>query len=78
MFTTEYSVPSGWMRKACRFGMMHQLKLRYFVLLDKELRYYKYPVTNITPPNVYVKHKYITIILLGRSSTSWYDRFKRV
>ncbi|KAI9483083.1 MAG: hypothetical protein EXX96DRAFT_536446 [Benjaminiella poitrasii] len=33
----------GWLHKTCRFSLMHQLKLRYFVLSDTELRYYKQP-----------------------------------
>ncbi|KAL7310953.1 hypothetical protein PS15m_008777 [Mucor circinelloides] len=36
-------VPSGWLHKSARFSLLHPLKLRYFVLLDKELRYYKHP-----------------------------------
>lgn len=37
-------VPSGWLHKSARFSLLHPLKMRYFVLLDKELRYYKHPV----------------------------------
>ncbi|KAK4519289.1 uncharacterized protein ATC70_009521 [Mucor velutinosus] len=36
-------VPSGWLHKSARFSLLHPLKMRYFVLLDKELRYYKHP-----------------------------------
>ncbi|KAL9538166.1 hypothetical protein MBANPS3_011146 [Mucor bainieri] len=36
-------VPSGWLHKSARFSLLHPPKMRYFVLLDKELRYYKHP-----------------------------------
>ncbi|KAI8644414.1 hypothetical protein BD408DRAFT_413401 [Parasitella parasitica] len=36
-------VPSGWLYKSARFSWISSLKLRYFVLQDTELRYYKHP-----------------------------------
>ncbi|GAN07367.1 hypothetical protein MAM1_0158d06864 [Mucor ambiguus] len=36
-------VPRGWLHISTRFSLLHPLKMRYFVLLDKELRYYKHP-----------------------------------
>jgi hypothetical protein len=41
----EGSVTKGWLQKACRFSIRHTLKVRYFVLSESELRYYKHPVS---------------------------------
>ncbi|KAI8876405.1 hypothetical protein K501DRAFT_338106 [Backusella circina FSU 941] len=73
----ESSVTKGWLQKACRFSLRHTLKVRYFVLSDSELRYYKHttdmqPAGIITLKNFHSVHIQNTTPLYGFKITSEY------